>query len=87
MNRSVYGYVAQSNEPNRYSNDGWQQKDHYKNDGNDGFDLVRVQIDGPGIDEHLGFARNEGSSSQPPWKRYALFLCAGSPRQCDESGQ
>jgi len=71
MNRSVYGYVAQSNEPNRYSYDGWQQKDQYKNEGNGGLDLVRVQIDGPGIDEHLGFARSEGSSSQPLWKRYA----------------
>ena len=64
--------LAQSNETNWCSYDGWQQKDPYKKDGNGGLDLVRVQIDGPGIDEHLGFVRNEGSSSQPLWKRYTL---------------
>ena len=47
-----------------YTYDGWQNVDEY--DG--GFQPQTVHFDGPGIDEHLAYARLEGST----WRRYTL---------------
>jgi len=49
-----------------YGYDGWQMTDEY----DASFAKVRVHMDGPGIDEHLGFANyNAGNQS---WTQYTL---------------
>jgi len=65
-NRRVYKNLS-TGEVSWYSYDGWQQADTYQAAGLT-LDLVRVQIDGLAIDEHLGFARKENGA----WKRYSF---------------
>ena len=46
--------------------DGWRMASEWEADGNPGFTAQRVLLDGRGIDEHVGFATNDGAG----WSRH-----------------